>query len=145
MLWAAVVTLMSAALGEFWYLFVAFFIAEVIDYLTGWYKARVTKTENSNKGLKGIVKKLGYWIVIGIAFFMSLAFTDMGTQLGIDLSWTPLVGWFTLATFIINEIRSILENLIIIGVDGIPKWLIKGLEVAAKAIDDKNGGVDYGN
>ena len=44
------------------------------------------------------------------------------------------LGWLTLATFIINEIRSILENLVLIGVV-VPKFLIHGLEVAAKKIE----------
>ena len=49
-----------------------------------------------------------------------------------------LIGWFTLGMFIINEIRSILENLVEIGVD-VPIWLIKGLEVADKKINKAVG------
>ena len=45
------------------------------------------------------------------------------------------IGWFVLATFIINEIRSIIENLIEIGVD-CSEVLTKGLEVASKKLDD---------
>lgn len=47
-----------------------------------------------------------------------------------------MVGWFTLATFIINEIRSILENLVILGVD-VPSFLINGLEVASSVTSQK--------
>ncbi len=134
LLWGAAVVLFSYILGEHWYLFVAFLALNVADYITGIVKARMSHTENSNKGMKGIVKKVGYWVVIGIAFFIAVAFGEMGEIVGIDLSFTQLFGWFTLATFLINEIRSILENLVLVDVY-VPEFLIKGLEVAQKTIE----------
>lgn len=102
-LWAGLVTVLSTIFGAYWYLFAAFVILNVIDYATGLYKARTTGTENSNKGLKGIVKKVGYWVIIGIAFFLSYAFEDLGAIIGINLGFTILIGWFTLGTFIIRH------------------------------------------
>lgn len=134
LLWAAAVTLFSYILGEHWYLFVAFLILNVLDYITGIVKARMSHTENSNKGMKGIIKKVGYWVVIGIGFFISVAFGEMGEIIGIDLAFTQLFGWFTLATFLINEIRSIFENLVKMGVY-VPEFLTKGLEVAHNTIE----------
>ncbi len=135
-LWGAVVALFASTIGEFWYLFAAFFILNVVDYITGILKAKLTHTENSNKGLKGIVKKVGYWVVIAIAFFVALSFEQMGGTIGIDLKFIEIIGWFTLATFIINEIRSVLENLIVVGVD-VPQFLINGLEVANQLVKEK--------
>lgn len=135
-LWGAAVAFGAAAFGEFWFLFAAFFALNVADYITGILKAKFTNTENSNKGLKGIVKKVGYWLVIAIAFFIALSFEQMGAAIGVNLAFVRLFGWFTLATFLINEIRSILENLVTIGVE-VPLFLVKGLEVAAKAVDAK--------
>ena len=133
----AAVAVLSAVLGEYWYLFCAFLVLNVIDYITGILKARFTKSENSNKGWKGIVKKVGYWVCIAIGFFISVCFTEMGKNIGVDLSFTHLFGWFTLATFIINEIRSILENLVIMGVE-VPSFLVKGLEIAKKITEEGN-------
>lgn len=138
-LWSGFVTVLSTIFGAYWYLFAALLLANVVDYGTGWYKARTRGTENSNKGLKGIIKKVGYWVIIGIAFFLSYAFEDLGEIIGINLGFTILIGWFTLGTFIINEIRSILENLIEIGVD-VPTWLVKGLEVANDKINTMAAG-----
>ena len=135
-LWGAAVALLASVFGEFWFLFAAFFVLNVIDYITGIAKARFSHTENSNKGLKGIVKKVGYWVVIALAFFIALSFETMGSNIGVNLEFVVMLGWFTLATFIINEIRSILENLVIIGVD-VPQFLINGLEVAADAVKTK--------
>ena len=133
----AVATVLSAVFGEFWYLFCAFLVLNVVDYVTGILKARFTKSENSNKGWKGIVKKVGYWVCIAIGFFISVCFTEMGSKIGVDLSFTHLFGWFTLATFIINEIRSILENLVVMGVE-VPGFLTKGLEIAKKITEEGN-------
>ena len=58
----------------------------------------------------------------------------MGKLIGVDLSFVVIFGWFTLAVYLVNEIRSILENLVEMGVK-VPSFLIKGLEVTEKAID----------
>ena len=58
----ALVALLSGIFGEFWYLFCAFLVLNVVDYISGILKARLTKTENSMKGWQGIVKKVGYWV-----------------------------------------------------------------------------------
>ena len=137
-LWGVFVGALTMVFGQYWYLFAAFLVANIVDYLTGVAKARFTKTENSNKGTWGIIKKVGYWVVIAIAFFVANCFGELGKIVNVDLGVTMLLGWFTLATFLINEIRSILENLVVMGVY-VPDFLAKGLEVASKLID-KSGG-----
>lgn len=139
-LWGIAVALLSSLFGEFWYLFAAFLILNLVDYITGIIKAKLSFKESSAKGLLGIIKKVGYWIVISLSFFIALSFENMGSTIGLDLSFTRLLGWFTLATFIINEIRSILENLIALGVD-VPAFLTTGLEIASKAVDEQKGGI----
>ena len=39
------------------YLFGIYLLLNVLDWLTGWYKARVKKEANSKSGMKGIVKR----------------------------------------------------------------------------------------
>lgn len=126
----AVITLMSAVFGTYWYLFAAFLALNIVDYITGILKAKYTNTENSNRGWRGIVKKTGYWVVIAIAFFIAQFFDELGALINADLGFTVILGWMTLATFIINEMRSVLENLVVMNVE-VPMWLIKGLEVAS--------------
>ena len=129
------VAVFSTIFGEHWYLFAAFLLLNIADYITGIIKAKLSHTENSNKGLRGIVKKVGYWVIIAISFFIAFCFADMGQIIGVNLGFTTILGWFTLATFIINEIRSILENLVAIGVD-VPPFLTKGLETAAEKMKE---------
>lgn len=132
-----VATVGTAIFGKYWILFLGFLALNIADYLTGLVKARFfIKNESSAIGAKGIFKKVAYWGVIGIAFFMSFCFIHMGDVLGINLAFVQLFGWFTLATYLINEIRSILENLVEMKVN-VPTFLIAGLDITQKLLDTK--------
>lgn len=137
----AIVAVLSYILGEHWILFVAFLLLNVADWLTGWMKSRMAGKENSMKGWKGVLKKLGYWLMVMVAFGASAVFIEIGSTIGIDLGITTLLGWFVLASLLINEIRSILENFVEAGFH-VPGILIKGLEVADKVVnkDDEEEG-----
>lgn len=129
-----IVAVLSYILGEHWWLFLAFALLNIADWLTGWMKSRLLKKENSNAGWKGVLKKLGYWIMIMVAFGASAVFIEIGKAIGVDLGITTLLGWFVLASLIINEIRSILENFVEAGYN-VPMILVKGLEVADKVVN----------
>lgn len=60
----------------------------------------------------------------------------MGEVIGVRLEFVLLFGWFTLATYLINEIRSILENLVEMNVN-VPQFLIAGLDITQKLLDSK--------
>lgn len=115
-------------------LFALFLGLNVADWLTGWMKSRIAHKESSSAGWKGVLKKLGYWIMIVVAFGASTAFIEIGDTIGIDLGITTLLGWFVLASLLVNEIRSILENFVEMGYK-VPKILVNGLEVADKKIN----------
>lgn len=132
------VAVLSYILGEHWILFVAFLALNIADWITGWMKSRMAKKENSMKGWKGVLKKLGYWIMIMVAFGASAVFVEIGKSIGVDLGVTTLLGWFVLASLIINEIRSICENFVEAGYN-VPTVLIKGLEVANKVVNNSEG------
>ena len=131
----AVVAVLSYIFGKNWYLFAGYLLLNVVDWITGWMKSRLAGKENSQKGLTGIIKKFGYWIMILVAFLMGALFIKMGDLIGINLQVTTLLGWFVLASLIINEIRSILENFVEAGYNP-PKILTKGLSVASKLIEE---------
>lgn len=131
----AVVAVLTAIFGVYWYIFAAFLVFNIFDWGTGWYKSRKLKRESSSVGLRGIVKKLGYWIIIVVAFLVSHVFVRMGKDiLNTDLDFLMMVGWFTLACLMVNEVRSILENLVECGYR-IPAILVKGLAVTEKMIN----------
>lgn len=133
-IYGSFVVLISYILGDHWTLFAAFLALNVIDYITGMIKSRINKKSNSTKGAIGALKKIGYWLMICVAFMMSSVFIEIGKTIKMDLRITSILGWFVLATLIINEFRSILENFVEAGYK-VPNFLIKSLEVANRALD----------
>lgn len=71
----------------------------ILDYVTGVCKAIYNKKLNSEVGLKGIVKKLGYFIVVAVAVILDRVMGDTGAI-------RTLVIYF----FVANEGLSIIEN-----------------------------------
>ena len=141
----ALVAFMTTVFGIYWYIFAAYFIFNVFDWLTGWYKSRRLKKESSRVGLKGALKKLGYWVIIAVAFLVSDIFVMLGKDiLHVNLGFLMMVGWFTLACLMVNEARSILENLVECGYD-VPEVLIKGLEVADEMINKESEEKEHDN
>ena len=132
-----IIAVLTMVLGEHWYIFAAFLLLNIIDWLTGWMKSRINGVENSTAGWKGVLKKIGYWLMIVVAFAIAAALIEVGEVIGIDLGITTLLGWFVLASLIVNEARSIVENFVEAGYD-VPKVLTAGLQVA----DEKLNGSD---
>lgn len=130
----SIVAVLSYVLGEHWFLFIAYLGLNVADQFTGRLGAKMAGKVSSRIGWMGVMKKLGYWIMIMVAFGASAIFVEIGKVIGINLGITTLLGWFVLASLLINEIRSIVENLVKAGYD-VPKVLIKGLEVADKVVN----------
>lgn len=71
----------------------------VIDYITGLCRAIINKKLNSMIGIKGIIKKIGYLLIVAV----SVAIDTMTN--------TPnVVRSLVINFFIVNEIISIVEN-----------------------------------
>lgn len=132
-----IIAILTMVFGEHWFIFALFLLLNVADWLTGWMKSRINGVENSVAGWKGVLKKLGYWLMIIVAFAIAAGLIEIGKVINIDLGITTLLGWFVLASLIVNEARSILENFVEAGYD-VPAVLTKGLQVA----DQKLNGAD---
>ncbi|WP_317368633.1 phage holin family protein [uncultured Tyzzerella sp.] len=130
--------ILSAILGDFWFLFVFLLGLNIIDYTTGILKARYLKIESSRRAMKGFIKKFLIWCLVAMGFGLGIAFEMIGEVIGINLHIMLAIGWFILAHCIINEFRSILENIVELDKGYlVPKWLIKGLEVTHKIMDKR--------
>ena len=132
----SILAVLSFVFGEHWILFAIFLLFNVADWITGWMKSRINNVENSSAGWKGVLKKLGYWLMILVAFAASAVFIEIGNTLGMDLGITTLLGYFVLASLLVNELRSILENFVEAGYN-VPTILTKGLEVADKVVNQE--------
>ncbi len=130
----ALVAVASAILGVYWYLFAGYLVFQVLDYITGFIKSHKLHEQSSRIGLQGILKKVGYWVIVLVAFMVPKMLIEVGHDtLGIQLDFLMLFGWFTLASLAVNEARSILENLVECHVD-VPEFLIRGLAITQKII-----------
>ena len=67
--------------------------------------------------------------------------STLGKLISVDIDFVILFGWFTLGCLIINEFRSILENLSELGIK-LPDFLINGLEVIQQIIEKKTEEID---
>lgn len=116
-------------------LFLFFLFLNVVDCIFGYMKAYKSGTIKSGKGTEGVIKKLSYWIIVGIAFMLSEYFVGIGHKIGVDLGFLTLFGWFVLSVYIINEITSIVENMVAFGIQ-VPEIFLKGLHAAKTAVDE---------
>lgn len=98
-------------------------IVMAIDYLTGVCKALYNKKINSKVGLKGIIKKVGYLLIVALAVKLD----QIAGQTG---AIRTLVIYF----FVANEGISILENWGKMGLP-LPKKLMETLEQLKKESD----------
>lgn len=115
-------------------LFVILLLANILDWLTGWAKARIKRIENSQAGYIGILKKISIWIIVLVAFLVTYALKELGILMKIDLSVAQFMGWFVVISLIFNELRSILENLVECDIK-VPTILVQGLEIFQKKIN----------
>lgn len=100
--------------------------AIVLDYLTGILKAIYNKKINSSVGLKGIVKKVGYLIIVAVAVILDKVTGGTGAI-------RTLIIYF----FVANEGISILENWGGMGLP-LPQKVIDMFEQLKKENDPKN-------
>ena len=133
---AVIITSLNSTFGTEWILFAGYLVLNILDYLTGIAKAKFTKTESSANGLKGIIKKVGYWFLILVSFIITYLLVEMGNKININIEFINLFAWFTLACLIINEARSILENIVELRLK-IPIFLKKVKKIYKKNFEKK--------
>lgn len=108
----------------------------IADYGTGLAGAYVTGTLNSRIGIKGIVKKVGYLILVAVGMVIDYLLSTAVAQAGMDIKLTYCVGLIVTIWLIINELISILENLSEIGVK-LPKFMTTIINKLKKSVDEK--------
>ena len=92
----------------------------VADYITGMAEAWVNRSLSSRVGIVGIVKKVGYLFVVGVAVVADWIIQTATARLGLDLGGFYLFGLLVCIWLIINECISILENIAEIGGPKVP-------------------------
>lgn len=100
-------------------------ICNVIDYITGLMAApyRAEGGISSYRSMKGIMKKVTTWLLVVVGAIIDQLLIYASTTLGFTPPLSFLVACIVAIWIICNEIISILENMIDIGVD-IPAFLL---------------------
>ena len=131
---------LSALLGTLYIPVLLMVACNIIDYATGLMAAKY-RTDNkisSYKSIKGIQKKVSMWLLVVVGAILDQLIKYATVSVGIALPITFLVACVVAVWIICNEIISILENIIDIGVD-VPKFLlpiVKNIKSQAEHIAD---------
>lgn len=133
---ASFVAVMSYALNSFSELVALLVFLMIIDYVTGLTAAYYRKDIQSRIGVKGIVKKVGFMVLITVAFFLDYIVVTSLLKLSIELPFDGSFGFATTIWLIGNEGVSITENLGTIGVP-LPPFITS----AFKKLKDKGSDV----
>ncbi len=148
----AVTAAVSALMGWLGILAVPVFLmvgCNVIDYATGLLAVPYrTETISSYKGIRGIIKKVCQWLLVLVGAWVDILINYAIECAGIDFAIPFVVATIVAVWLVVNEIISILENMLDIGVRMPPfllpivKYIRKQVEDKAKVADEKEDG-DY--
>ena len=88
----------------------------LLDYITGVFKAIFNKKLSSEVGIKGVIKKVGYLVIVGVGVMLDRIIGDTGAIRNIVIFF-----------FIANEGISLVENWVAMGLP-MPQVIIDTLE-----------------
>ena len=115
-------------------------VVMVLDYITGMAKAWHAGELSSRVGLWGILKKVGYLVIVGVAcvvdWLLRYGADSLGWSWPVDFLFASIV----IIWLVINELLSILENVSAIGapVPGFMQALPKKLKVHTEDTAEEN-------
>lgn len=96
----------------------------VIDYITGLAATKYRDEQiSSYKGIRGIIKKVCMWLLVLIGSWMDTLINYSVHYIGWDFQFPFIVATIVCVWLVANEIISILENMIDIGVE-LPPFLM---------------------
>ncbi len=124
MLITALTSMLTAILGVLYIPVLLMVACNVIDYATGLIAAKYRKDGiSSYKSMKGILKKVTMWLLVVVGAIMDALLAYASGTFG----WKPpisfLVAGIVTIWIICNELISILENMVEIGIS-VPGFLI---------------------
>ena len=121
----AIIGLFASKLGILAIPMLVLVMINITDYITGLVAAKYRGEKiNSYKGFRGIAKKVCMWILVGIGATVDWLILYSASVVGIEFSFKFLVASLVAVWLIANDIISILENMVDIGVD-MPPFLQK--------------------
>lgn len=121
---AGVGAFLSAKLGLLYIVLPFLLVVMVIDYITGLTASKKECKTNSKTGMWGIVKKLMYGVEVLVGITVDWLILNITETIGIEVPTVTFFGLLVAIWLIINELISILENLIRLETP-MPQFLVK--------------------
>lgn len=120
-----VAAFLSALPGTLYIPVLLMILCNIIDYATGLMAAknRPDGGISSYRSIKGIKKKVSMWLLVVVGAIMDQLLLYASQTIGIKIPVTFLIACVVAIWIICNEIISILENMIDIGIQ-IPSFLL---------------------
>lgn len=112
-------------------------ICNIIDYATGLVASPYRGQKiDSYKSFRGIAKKICMWLLVAVGAMLDWLIIYAGNTIGITIPVSFLIACIVAVWLIANEIISILENMVDIGVS-IPPFLMPLVKNIKKQVEDK--------
>lgn len=115
----------------------------LVDYFTGLCAAKYRTEEiSSYKGIRGIIKKVCMWLLVVIGAWVDVLINYAMETAGVNIGIPFVVATIVAVWLVVNEIISILENMIDIGVTMPPfllpivKYIKRQVEAQADITDE---------
>lgn len=110
--------------------------AMLVDYVTGMAKAWGAGQLCSRTGVRGILKKVGYLVLMGVAGVSDWLLRYGLEQIGVTVELKFMMAAVVIVWLIVNELISILENVAAMG-GPVPPFLRKLLEKLKNEVEQK--------
>ena len=112
-------------------------VLQVIDYATGLVAAKYRFEQiSSYKSFKGIAKKICMWLLVIVGGVLDWIITYAAESAGLDIGVSFVVACIVCVWLMCNEIISILENMVDIGVK-LPPFLMKITKRLQSSVENK--------
>jgi toxin secretion/phage lysis holin len=127
---------LSSMLGVLYIPVLLMVSCNIIDYATGLMAAPSRKVGiSSYKGMRGICKKVSMWLLVVVGAIVDQLLKYASETFGIMLPFSFLIACIVAIWIICNELISILENMVDIGVN-IPDFLMPLVKHIRSQIDE---------
>lgn len=128
-------SILSSILGALYVPVLLMVLCNVIDYITGLMAAKYRDDGiSSYKSIKGIFKKVAMWLLVVVGVVIDNILLYASSTFGFEWSLEFLVGAVVAIWIICNELISILENMVDLGIK-IPSFLMPLVKQIRKATE----------
>lgn len=108
----------------------------IIDYITGLIASKYRQEQiNSYKGMRGIIKKVCMWLLVVVGAMVDVLIQYAAETMGLAIHIPFIVATLVAVWIVVNEIISILENLVDISID-LPPFLIPIVRRIKKEVEE---------